>query len=64
MRGKVLEFLDLTADTLTPEDLKEFVRPRISSWDVDLETGVMRVVLRTHAPRDRSSKRVSVKDIP
>ena len=60
MRGKVLEFLDLTADTLTPEDLAEFVRPRISSWDVDLETGVMRVVLRTHAPRDRSSKRVSV----
>jgi hypothetical protein len=63
MRGKVLEFLDVTADALTPEDLTEFLRPRIASWDVDLETGVVRVVLRTHAPRDRSPKRVAVKDV-
>jgi hypothetical protein len=63
MRGRVLEFLDVTADTLTPEDLKEFLRPRIASWDVDLETGVLRVVLRTREPRDRSAKRVSVKDV-
>jgi hypothetical protein len=62
MRGRVLEFLDVTTDTLTPEDLLEFLRPRIARWDVDLETGVLRVVLRTHAPRERSAKRVSVKE--
>lgn len=62
MRGKVLGFLDLTADTLTPEDLAEFLRPRVARWDVDLETGVLRVVLRTHAPRERTPKRVSVKE--
>lgn len=62
MRSKVLDFLDVTADTLTPEDLAEFLRPRIARWDVDLETGVLRVVLRGHAPRDRTSKRVAVKD--
>ena len=62
-RAKVLDFLDLTADTLTPEYVTEFLRPRIASWDVDLETGVLRVTLRAHAPRDRSAKRVSVKDL-
>ncbi len=56
MRFKVLEFLDSTADTLTVEDLIEFLRPRIEHWDVDLETGVLRVVLRTRGPRDRPRK--------
>lgn len=62
MRFKVLEFLDVTADTLTPEDLAEFLRPRIGRWDVDLETGVLRVVMRAHGPRERTPKRVAVKD--
>ena len=62
MRGKVLDFLDVTADTLTAADLTSFLRPRIARWDVDLETGVVRVVLRTHAPRERTAKRVSVRD--
>lgn len=52
-RFKVLEFLDTTADTLTAADLSEFLRPRIARWDVDLETGVVRVVLRGPAPRPR-----------
>jgi hypothetical protein len=54
MRFKVLEFLDATADTLTAEDLIAFLRPRIARWDVDLETGVLRVVLQppgSGAPR-------------
>lgn len=62
MRFKVLEFLDVTADTLTPEDLAEFLKPRIGRWDVDLETGVLRVVMRAHSPREKTAKRVPVKD--
>ncbi len=47
-RFKVLEFLDATADTLTTSDVAEFLRPLIDFWDVDIETGVLRVVLRPH----------------
>ncbi len=53
LRLKVLEFLDLTADTLTTDHFAEFVRPRIARWDVDLETGVLRVSLRSQEPRQR-----------
>lgn len=53
LRLKVLEFLDVTAASLTPDDLWDFVEPRIARWDVDLETGVLRVVLRAQGPRDR-----------
>jgi len=60
-RFKVLEFLDATADTLTAEDLIEFLRPRIALWDVDLETGVLRVVLRARGSRERSPGRELVK---
>jgi hypothetical protein len=56
MRLKVLEFMDATADTLTPEDLVEFLRPRITSWDVNLDTGVLRVVLRAAGPRGREPR--------
>ncbi len=48
MRFKVLEFLDATPDTLTTSDVAEFLRPLIDFWEVDLETGVLRVVLRPH----------------
>src|SRR5213083_1534518 len=53
LRLKVLEFLDVTADTLTTDHFAEFVRPRIARWDVDLETGVLRVSLRSQEPRQR-----------
>ena len=56
MRLKVLDFLDATADTLTAEDLIEFLRPRITRWDVDLKTGVLRVVLRAAGHRGRATK--------
>jgi len=56
MRLRVLEFLDTTVDGLTTEDLVEFLQPRITSWDVDLETGVFRVVLRAHEGRERSRR--------
>jgi len=57
MRFKVLEFLDVTADTLTADDLMHFLRPRIARWDVDFTTGVLRVVLQTKGPRDRTPRR-------
>ena len=53
MRLRVLEFLDATPDTVTLDHLAEFVQPRIARWDVDLPTGVLRVVLRAQEPRER-----------
>jgi hypothetical protein len=60
MRLRVLEFLDATPDTLTAQDLTEFLRPRIARWNMDLDTGVLRVVLREHEPRPRE-RRTAVK---
>jgi hypothetical protein len=57
LRLRVLEFLDATLDTLTEADIADFVRPRIERWDVDLETGVLRVVLRAQEAQDRDRRR-------
>lgn len=59
MRLQVLEFLDATPETLTADDLAKFLQPRVSLWDVDLETGVLRVVLRAQEPRERHQRRPS-----
>jgi hypothetical protein len=53
VRQRVLVFLDATPDCLTADDIDEFIRPYVTLWDVDLETGVLRVVLRGHEPRGR-----------
>src|SRR2546425_892850 len=34
------------AASLTPRDCDEFLRPRITTWDIDLDTHAMRIVLR------------------
>lgn len=60
-RLEVLEFLDLTPDLLTPEDVSRFIEPRIASWDVELETGVLRVVLRVQEPKESGRRRPSVR---
>jgi hypothetical protein len=57
MRLRVLEFLDATPETLTTDDLARFLQPRVTLWDVDLETGVLRVVLRSQEPRQRHRRR-------
>jgi hypothetical protein len=57
MRLQVLEFLDATPDTLTADDLAKFFQTRVRLWDVDLETGVLRVVLRSQEPRERHPRR-------
>ncbi|MSR07011.1 MAG: hypothetical protein EXR93_08105 [Gemmatimonadetes bacterium] len=46
MRLRVLEFLDTSPGTLSIKDLIDFVRPQIASWDVDFDTGVLKVILR------------------
>ena len=46
MRLRVPEFLEATPETLTVDDLTRFLRPRVALWDADLQTGVLRVVLR------------------
>jgi len=53
LRFRVLEFLDVTTETLTADHFAEFVRPRIARWDIDLDTGVMKVALRNQEPRER-----------
>ena len=60
MRLRVLDFLDATPDTLTLEDLAEFFNPRVTLWDVDFQTGVLRVVLRGQEPKDSYRRRPSV----
>src|SRR5438876_132098 len=45
-RMRLLEFLDADAASLTPRDCDEFLRPRITTWDIDLDTHAMRIVLK------------------
>jgi hypothetical protein len=59
MRLKVLDFLDATPATLTDDALTEFLEPRVALWDVELETGVLRVVLRPWERSRRPSGRVA-----
>ena len=49
-RLEVLEFLDTTAASLTVAEVSKFILPRIAKWDVDLETGVLRVVMQGQEP--------------
>jgi hypothetical protein len=56
VRLRVLEFLDKTPATLTAADVEEFIRPRVTHWEVDFETGVLRVVLRGQEARDRDRR--------
>lgn len=56
MRLRVLDFLDATPETVTMDHLTEFILPRIARWDVDLKTGVLRVVLRAQEPRERTRR--------
>jgi hypothetical protein len=60
-RARIHVFVDTTLDALTPTDVAEYVHPRIAQWDVDLETGVLTLVLRGHEPRDRHRRTPSVR---
>ncbi len=56
MRFKVLEFLDTTANTLSADQVKDFIQPLIAFWDADIESGVLRVVMRPNDLQDRSHR--------
>ena len=56
-RLEVLEFLDTTAATLTSAEVAKFVQPRIAKWDVELDTGVLRVVMQSQEPAGRHGPR-------
>ncbi len=60
MRLRVIEFLDATFDTVTAADYHDFLRPRITMWDIDLVLDVMRVVFR---PQDRRPSDTSVPEV-
>lgn len=64
VRLRVLEFLDTSPATLTVADLTEFVRPQIASWDVDLNSGVLRVVLRPSGSTDQTGRRPILRSRP
>ena len=57
MRMRVLDFLDATPGTVTVEDLNHFLRPRVERWDMDLQTGVLRVILAAHEAPDQNRRR-------
>jgi len=63
MRMHVLEFLEATPGTLTLEHLADFVRPHVSHWDVDLDSGVLRVVLRPAISTERHVRRPMARSI-
>jgi len=45
-RMRLLEFLDADPESLTPRDCEEFLRPRITTWEIDLDTRAMRIVIK------------------
>lgn len=57
MRMSVLDFLEATPENLTVAQIDEFLRPRIEFWDMDMETGVLRVVMRSQDQRERQGRR-------
>ncbi len=61
-RLEVLDFLDTTAATLTIAEVSKFILPRIAKWDVDLETGVLRVVMQGQEPAAHGPRPVHQSD--
>jgi hypothetical protein len=57
MRMRVLDFLDANPCTVTVEDLNHFVRPRVQRWDVEMQTGVLKVTLAAHEAPDQNRRR-------
>jgi hypothetical protein len=57
LRLDVLEFLDTTPESLTVKHVVRFITPRINLWDVELQTGVLRVVMQGQVPNQRHARR-------
>lgn len=56
MRLRLMDFLEATPESLTVTDHEVYVRPRIATWDIDLETFAMKIVLRPHEPQPRQQR--------
>jgi hypothetical protein len=56
VRFRVLEFLEATTATVSVADLNHFLRSRIARWDVDLDTGVVRIVMQAGAATPRPAR--------
>jgi hypothetical protein len=56
LRMKLFDFLEVVPATLTAKDFDEYVRPRVSKWDIDYETHTMRIVLRNSDPGPRQRR--------
>ena len=61
MRLRFLDFLDVSPATVTTADMSEFVQPHIENWNVDLDSGVLRVVLRSAGSTERHQRRPVVR---
>jgi Fe-S cluster assembly iron-binding protein IscA len=56
IRLRLINFLDVMPDSLTVADHETYLRPRIATWDIDLETHAMKIVLRSHDPEPRRAR--------
>ena len=60
MRLRLINFLDVTPESLTVADHEVYLRPRIAAWDIDLETNAMKIVLRSHDPEPRRQRALRI----
>jgi hypothetical protein len=56
MRVMILEFLDADVFTLSPENCVSFMEPLIESWDIDLATFGMDIILNHRVAPGQSKK--------
>jgi predicted transcriptional regulator len=56
MRVSILEFLDEDVFNLSPQNCVAFLQPIIQSWDIDLKTFGMDIVLNHHVAPGRAKK--------
>lgn len=56
MRVAILEFLDTDVFNITPENCAAFLDPIIESWDIDLKTFGLEIVLNRHLAPERTKR--------
>jgi len=60
VRLRLIDFLDVTPESLTVSDHEVYLRPRIATWDIDLETHAMKIVLRSRDPEPRRQRTMRI----
>jgi predicted transcriptional regulator len=64
MRVTILEFLDEDVFNLSPKNCVAFLQPLIQSWDIDLTTFGMDIILNHHVAPGRAKKFEYVEKVP